>query len=182
MYLKTAMQMPIHGVDGVHLGLESDKLIMYWGESKLHGTLASALTDISDSITKYVKDPTKKSNEVRIVRSNLNLDTVSEHARAAIKDYFNPYKPESNNLLEGYACLAGFDSKLYEDVRKLSHDKCEAAFKVAYEKRITTACELITDKVKDAGLDDLRFSYFLLPFPSVDEARSKFQERLWGKL
>lgn len=35
MYLKTAMQMPIHGVDGVHLGYESDKFIMYWGESKL---------------------------------------------------------------------------------------------------------------------------------------------------
>jgi hypothetical protein len=180
MYLKTAQQMPVHGVDGIHLGYESDKLIMYWGESKLHETLPSALDDIADSISTYVKDPQKYSNEVRIVRSNLNLDNVAEDMRQAIKNYFNPYKPESNNFLESYACLAGFDYKLYDDVAKLDHDACEAAFRKAYEKRVETACDLITKKVKAAGLDNLRFSYFLLPFPSVDDARAKFQARLWG--
>ena len=180
MYLKTSQQMPVHGVDGIHLGYETDKLIMHWGESKLHQTLASALDDISSSISKYLKDPSKYANEVRIVRSNLNLGTLNEEARQAIKNYFNPYKPESNNLLESYACLAGFDSKLYESVAHLDHDACEAAFRDAYEKRVEGACKLITEKVKAAGLDSFRFSYFLLPFPSVDEARAKFQARLWG--
>lgn len=180
MYLKTAQQMPVHGVDGIHLGYESDKLIMHWGESKLHQTLPSALDDIVASISEYVKHPSKYDNEIRIVRSNLNIDTLDDDARQAIKNYFNPYKPESNKLLESYACLAGFDSKLYENVAHLEHDACEAAFRVDYEKRVETACELIANKAKAAGLDSLRFSYFLLPFPSVDDARAKFQTRLWG--
>jgi len=181
MYLKTSQQMPVHGVDGIHLGYEADKLIMYWGESKLHQTLASALDDISSSISTYVKDDTKYKNEIRIIRSNLNLGTLEDEARQAIKNYFNPYKAESNKLLESYACLAGFDSKLYEDVAHLHHDACETAFRAAYEKRVESACKLITEKVKAAELDSFRFSYFLLPFPSIDEARTKFQARLWGK-
>jgi len=180
MYLKTSQQMPVHGVDGIHLGYDSDKLIMHWGESKLHQTLASALDDISSSISGYLKDPKKYANEVRIIRSNLNLSTLHDEARQAIKNYFNPYKPESNNLIESYACLAGFDSKLYESVAHLAHDACETAFRAAYEKRVESACKLIAEKVKAAGLDSFRFSYFLLPFPSVDDARAKFQARLWG--
>lgn len=180
MYLKTSQQMPVHGVDGIHLGYEADKLVMHWGESKLHQTLPSALDDISVSISQYLNDPTKHANEIRIVRSNLNLGTLNDDARQAIKNYFNPYKSESNNLIESYCCLAGFDSKLYQGVSHLKHDACDAAFREAYEKRIASACDLIAQKVKASGLDSFRFSYFLLPFPSVDEARAKFQARLWG--
>ena len=181
MYLKTAQQMPVHGVDGIHLGYESDKLIMHWGESKLHQTLPSALDDISTSISDFVADPSKYDNEVRIVRSNLNIGTLHEDARKSIKNYFNPYKTESNNFVESYACLAGFDSKLYESVAHLDYSECEAAFRAAYQaKRVDSACKLIAQKVKSAGLEHYRFSYFLLPFPSVDEARAKFQSRLWG--
>ena len=180
MYLKTSQQMPVHGVDGIHLGYEGSNLIMYWGESKLHSSLSSALNDISDSISKYTSDPSKYENEIRIVRSNLNLDSADDAARQAIKNYFNPYKAESNNFLESYACLAGFDSKLYDKVAMLGHDKCEDAFKQAYEKRIDEACKMIVEKVQAANLHTFRFSYFLLPFPSVDDARTKFQARLWG--
>lgn len=181
MYLKTAQQMPVHGVDGIHLGYESDKLILHWGESKLHQTLHSALDDIAESVSEFVGDPTKYDNEIRIVRANLNLGAMDADARQAIKNYFNPYKLESNNFAASYACLAGFDSKLYDDVAHLDHSECEAAFRTAYEaKRIDSACKLIEQKVTAAGLDQYRFSYFLLPFPSVDEARAKFQKRLWG--
>jgi len=181
MYLKTAQQMPVHGVDGIHLGYESGKLIMHWGESKLHQTLHSALDDIASSISGFVGDPSKYDNEVRIVRSNMNLGSLDADARQAIKNYFNPYKAESNNFVESYACLAGFDSKLYDSVAHLDPSESESAFRTAYEtKRIESACTLIAEKVKAAGLEQYRFSYFLLPFPSVDEARAKFQTRLWG--
>jgi len=181
MYLKTAHQMPVHGVDGIHLGYEASNLIMYWGESKLHASLASSLSDISSSISTYTSDPLKYANEVRIIRSNINLDPLNMDARQAVKNYFNPYKTESNNLLQAFACLAGFDSTMYNKVGTLGHNECEAAFRIHYEKRIDSACKLIVSKVKLANLNNLRFSYFLLPFPSVDDARAKFQARLWGK-
>jgi hypothetical protein len=180
MYLKTSRQMPVHGTDGVHLGYEGDNLIMYWGESKLHSTLASALSDIAASISKHVNSAEKYRNEVRIIRANLNLDGIDEAARNAIKDYFNPYRPESNKLLDNYACLAGFNSELYEEVEKCEHDICDAEFRKNYEERIESVGDLILKNVKSAGLEKFRFTYFLLPFPSVDDARLKFQGKLWG--
>lgn len=180
MYLKTSKQMPIHGTDGVHMGYENDHLVMYWGESKMHAQLSTALSDIVLSITKQIEDPKKYENEVRIVRSNLNLGDLDISAKEEIKNYFNPYKPESNKLINCYACFAGFDSSLYEDVSKHPQDKCEAEFLKLYDKRITSACDLILEKAKAAGIEHLRFSYFLLPFPSVDKARDSFQKKLWG--
>lgn len=180
MYLKTAQQMPIHGVDGIHLGYENNKLVMHWGESKLHQTLPSALDDIAASILRYLSDPAGYANEVRIIKSNLNIDTLNKDARQAVKNYFNPYKSESIDVVDSYACLAGFDSKLYDGVVGLDHNECDAAFREAYQGRVDSACNLIAKKVKAAGLDTFRFSYFVLPFPSVDAARAKFQARLWG--
>jgi len=80
MYLKTSQQMPVHGRDGIHLGSEKDKLIMYWGESKLHQSLPSALSDISLSIAKFVGSPKDYQNEVRIIRENLNIDQLNDEA------------------------------------------------------------------------------------------------------
>lgn len=180
MYLKTSQQMPVHGTDGVHLGCEGDNLIMYWGESKLHSTLASALSDIAASISEHVNSAEKHKNEVRIIRANLNLEGIDETARTAIKNYFNPYKPESNKLLDGYACLAGFNSQLYKQVEACAYDVCDDAFRKKYEDRIESVGQQILKKVKEAGLEKFRFTYFLLPFPSVDDAREKFQSKLWG--
>lgn len=180
MYLKTAQQMPVHGTDGIHLGHEDGTLVMYWGESKMHSTLSSAITDIAASISGHVSDPKKRQNEIRLVRANLNLDGMSAEAQEALKNYFDPYKPESNNMVDAYACFAGFDSKIYSQVESLSGVEAEAAFLTLYNKRIETACALILEKVKGASLENFRFSYFLLPFPSVDDARQRFQSKLWG--
>lgn len=181
MYLKTSQQMPVHGTDGVHLGSEGENIIFYWGESKLHSTLTSALTDIAASITEHANSPEKQKNEIRIIRSNLNIDGFDPQALTALKNYFNPYKAESNNILDCYACLAGFDSKIYEQVEALPHQASDEEFQRLYEKRIESACKLILKKVKDSGLNNFRFSFFLLPFPSVEIARAKFQDRLWGR-
>ena len=180
MYLKTAQQMPVHGTDGIHMGYENDNLIVYWGESKMHSKVSSALADIVGSVSKQLSTPSKRANEVRIIRANMNLDGFDSAAKEAIKNYFNPYKPESNKLWDCHACLAGFDSKLYDDVGKQPADQCEAAFRDKYETMMDGVFKQILDKTSSAKLDDARFSYFILPFPSVDMARARFQVKLWG--
>lgn len=182
MYLKTSMQMPIHGSDGVHMGFEGNNLIMYWGESKLHQTASSALSDIAESVSNFTSNRQQYKNEVRLIKSNLNVDNLNDDAKRSLKKYFDPYKEESNNLIDCYACLAGFDSKLYDSVSNTEHNVCESTFCLNYESKINAICKLITDKTIEHSLENLRFSYFLLPFPSVDAARAKFQSKLWGKV
>jgi hypothetical protein len=147
MYLKTAQQMPVHGTDGIHMGYENDNLIVYWGESKLHTKMGSALADIVASVSKQLGTPSKRANEVRIIRANMNLDGFDAGAKEAIKNYFNPYKPESNKLWDCHACLAGFDSKFYDEVGQHSADQCEAAFRGKYEASLpSTNVRMYTGK------------------------------------
>ncbi len=180
MYLKTSRQMPIHGTDGIHVGHEGDNLLMYWGESKMHSKLSSALSDIATSIAKISSSPKDRENEIRIIRSNLNLDGISESGKKALKNYFNPYAPESNMLLDCYACLAGFDYAIYDAMSSKKHDECDAVFRKEYELGIESIWKSVIQKSQDEHLRTLRFTYFLFPFPSVDAARQKFQDKLWG--
>lgn len=181
MYLKTSQQMPVHGADGVHLGYENDKLILYWGESKLHQKLASALTDIAASIAGFTNNGTLYKNEIRLIKENLNISELNEATRLELKKYFNPYAEESNNLVNAYVCLAGFDTTLYEKALTSTYQCSEKEFLRLYQTRINKACAQITQKTVESKLHELRFTYFLLPFPSVDEARQRFQKRLWGR-
>lgn len=180
MYLKTSQQMPVHGTDGIHMGYEDGDLVMYWGESKMHKNLGSALDDISSSIAQNAKDPKKRANEVRLVRANLDLVGFGADAREALKDYFDPYKPQSNKLRDCFACFAGFSAPLYARVAKLTAQEADLEFRKLYEKRVDAALPHIIKKLKDAGLDSFRFKYFLMPFPCVDDARERFQKKLWG--
>ena len=180
MYLKTSKQMPVHGMDGIHVGHEGGKLIIYWGESKLHSGATSAVNDIIESVKKQLGSPVKREAEVRVIHANLNIDGLSTAAKAALKDYLNPYKPQSNQLVERHACLAGFDTKLYDDVASEPPETCEAKFREKLETRVQEVFDHIIEKTTQADLGSVSFSYFLLPFPSVDIARARFQEKLWG--
>lgn len=180
MYLKTSQQMPVHGTDGIHLGHADGGLVMYWGESKMHQTLSSALADILTSIGEQIADPARRSNEVRLVRANLNLDHLDLDARHALLKYFDPYEKESNELLESYACFAGFDSNTYEKVKDLPQADAVKKLAELYETKIDKVFPTIVAKIKEVGLEEFRFTYFLLPFPSVDDARARFQKKLGG--
>lgn len=180
MYLKTAHQMPVHGRDGIHLGFDGDQLVVYWGESKLHQEISSALSDIVVSISDYIADAAERANEVRIIRANLDLDQQDPDMIEAIRAYFNPWNENSNLVSDRFVCLAGFDSKIYKAVESLPHAEAELAFIQEYERRIDSAGELLKKYIEEAHLEGLHFNFFLLPFPSIEDARSAFQKLLWG--
>lgn len=181
MYLKTSMQMPIHGTDGIHMGADNDNLIIYWGESKFHKEMNSAITDIINSVSSFSINTERRKNEIRLINSNLNIGTLNQNLKDEIKNYFNPYNEMSNKLIECHACLAGFDSTLYNKAKDIGSPSCETIFCELYRKEFQTIFDKIINKIRINKLETLRFSYFLLPFPSIDEARRKFQLKLWGR-
>lgn len=181
MYLKTSSQMPIHGTDGIHMGAEGNKLIIYWGESKLHKEMNSAINDIFQSISHFSLDPKSRDNEIRLIKSNLDTCGLDEDSLDEIKKYFNPYVEESNRLIDCYACFAGFDSDLYEKAKNIENTSAEEAFCSLYKNEFNKIFNYIERKLYQTNITKLKFTYFVLPFPSVDAAREKFQFKLWGK-
>ncbi|MCR9294824.1 MAG: DUF1837 domain-containing protein [bacterium] len=179
MYLKTSENMPVHGSDSIHVCLTDCKkgLKLFWGESKLYQSLASAFDDTLASINAFLETKDGRSPRVRdidILRDHISVKDPKLSKQ--ILDYFDPYVECSNELVEIFACFTGFEAKIFAngtDVKKV-----EKLFADKYKKRIESACELFAKKVKGQGMEKLSFSLFLIPFENVDEFRKKFYEKI----
>lgn len=169
MYLKTSEQMPVHGSDGVHLGVstKAGALRLYWGESKLYGEIAKAFDDIFESIGNFISAKSGRSpkeRDLEIIIDHMDIDDAP--LKQLLLKYFDPYEEESLAVEEIFACFTGFDYDAYQ--------MAEPEFKKRYEEKIESACELFFDKMQKAGLEKLQYHIFLLPFPNVKDFRKYF--------
>jgi hypothetical protein len=181
MYLKTAKNVPVHGSDAVHAlyEKESKDLELIWGESKLRQELPPALDEICESIKKFLAKDTQRSareHDISVVVSHLNVD--DPQLREALCKYFDPYEPELNQRREAYACLAGFDFEFAQMAADASAEQIETHFRQRYLERVGTAVKQFEEKLVAAELQDLKFYFFLLPFPSVADLRAEFYRQL----
>ncbi|MGY0780575.1 HamA C-terminal domain-containing protein [Azospirillum argentinense] len=176
MYLKTSREMPVHGTDGIHVGLHDDgvTLLLYWGESKLYADLSDALDAVFESVGDFVKDDGKRNREIDIVRDHMNLGEDQQALRDTLLDYLDPYSEKGNQRRHVFACFVGFDYAHYEQLRKLHPDQVENAFRELFEKRVTKAVELLRRRLGAEGMDVVNFEFFLIPFPSVQAFRTEF--------
>lgn len=181
MYLKTAKDMPVHGSDAVHALYDAnrDALEFIWGESKLYQSLPTALDKVCESLTSFLdksKTTSSREHDVAVVLRHLNIPDAS--MREALLKYFDPYEEQANRRAEAFACLVGFDFPAYELARNADREQIEEHFRQKYIERIGEALKLFEAKLVAAGLTHLRFYFFLLPFPSVEEFRNEFFRKL----
>ncbi|MBZ9557474.1 MULTISPECIES: DUF1837 domain-containing protein [Modicisalibacter] len=182
MYLKTNHQMPVHGTDGIHAKYQPQekKLNIFWGESKAHATVESALSSALDSIKEFIDDE-QEGREIDIISSYLDLTNIDDQAREAFLQYLDPYCEESNDRITTHSCLLIFSQN------GPTSDKLEsAAIEEEFIEELTNIAnrfiQKLNDNIEAKGLSDQRFEFFLLPVPSAQEFRDKFQEKIgWPK-
>lgn len=178
MYLKTSTEMPVHGSDGIHVGMDSDgkTLLLFFGESKLHADLSGGLSAAFDSIKEFREEDGKEKREIDIVRDHMNLGEDQQTLKQALLEYLDPYtgKEKANLRRHVFACFLGFDYDKYAEVRKLSPEKVEEEFCKLFQQRIGDALGMIKSRLGKDGMDVVNFEFFLIPFPSVEEFRKAF--------
>lgn len=178
MYLKTNNNMPVHGTDGIHARYDSAsrKLYLFWGESKCHKTLASALSSALASIKEFI-DNAQERREIEIVSTHIDVGDMDDETKNAILSYLDPYSEQSNERVIVFSCLLIFDH-VFAGAPDTDNDGLEAEFvgevNAVTEKFIAN----IKDAVAGLGMGRKRFEFFLLPVPSVQEFRDKFQSRI----
>ncbi|ABN62137.1 HamA C-terminal domain-containing protein [Shewanella baltica] len=112
MSLKTDEQMHFHGADGVFLGVDdNDMLCVYWGESKLHATHSSAISECITSIANILKMEPDVDSDIRLI-DYIDLDNSS--LEEAIKNYFDYTSPSYDQLRPCAVFLVSFDHSAYE--------------------------------------------------------------------
>lgn len=181
MNLKTNPEMHYHGADGVHIGVDkqSQKLCLYWGESKLYSNLTQAIykcmKSISPLITSSFGDGSAEERDIQLLSDFMNVD--DPNLEAALKKFLDPDNPEFNKLEYRGICLVGFDIDDYPtDPNKLNINGLLETF----SDKIDSWRDSIKKRIIEESIHGISLHVFLIPFPSVDSFRQTLITSLNG--
>lgn len=179
MNLKTSANMPVHGCDGIHIRYEptTERLTVFWGESKLTPQLSTSFDNMFDSLTKFL---TIDSDGVFPYQRDVDIlcdhcDIEDPKQKELLAAYFDPYTPQSNKRDEIFACFGGFE---FPYLTTPEPPMPEEEFVRRFERRLKTACDLFEEKVIANKLADRRFQLLLLPFEELGELRKLFLAKM----
>jgi Cap4 SAVED domain len=175
MPLKTNSKMHVHGVDGVHGKLLDDgTLALYWGESKLHTTVSSAIDECFKSLAPYLTGGSAGRAKRDLLLLRENLDLGDDEVNAAVLQFFDRSRPEAAKVQFRGACLLGFDLADYPE--PFTHGGKEICAEVA--AAIAMWHKRIGERIAGHALHSYELEVFCLPMPSVKEFRKKMLQRL----
>ena len=176
MSLKTNRQMHIHGSDGVHLRVNGDDIVLFFGESKLYQVHTTAISDALSSVKDFVSSNNSSSNnqqdfEIQVLSDHLDLP--EGETRELILKVLDPYSKERSNLQYVYTCFIGFD------INELKANCKPENFELVYNSKAKSCYENVLKKIEaDAVLKKLSWQFFFIPFGSVVDFRNEFLSRL----
>lgn len=178
---KTSPEMHVHGCDGIHAKYDAqdDILSIYWGESKLHESISSAVDECFDSMKKFLMDDGGSSStqerDFQLMRNFIDLN--DENLENAIVNYLDKNNPKFNQVKYAGVCLVGFDFSHYPSIENSNIN--EEQIKQKITEVITRWKPLIKERISSAiGLERFEIHFFFLPFPSVADFRKAFFNEL----
>jgi hypothetical protein len=179
MPLKTSPSMHFHGIDGIHgtFDTSTNMLAVYWGESKLHASPASAIGACFTSLAKFVlpdgSSTAPQNRDLQLLTDNLDL--ANSDLEEAILRYLDPDDPQFNKLTYRGIALVGFDCDSYTPgTSPLTENDISASL----ASSVDTWCDSIALHVGKNTLTDIVIELFCVPFPSVEAFRDAFLAEL----
>lgn len=176
MCLKTSGNVPYHGADAIHFGIDGDLRILFLGESKIGKNFNTTLNAALQSIDEY-RNSEKQQFEVKLALGHLS-DDLSKEIKKEIKDYLNPLKDDLKNFSQVYAIFLGFEKSVLQEFEKKYQGEVLVEKVVDhYHNEIDSYVLKIQEKVEGKKeFENLRFLFYLLPFKDLDKIREKFLE------
>ncbi len=179
MSFKTSNKMPIHGSDGVHIGLTEDlqKLALHYGEAKIYANISDAIKNCIESIEPYL---TKSDDGTDLNLLNTYCDFGNSDYEIALKEklknYFDPEHRKNKLFTEVRGiCLIGFnDNNVYDynNIEKTARNATEAA---------SQWMQKFSEKVNEHKLENIVINVFFIPMSSVDKFRTTFTKIVGGE-
>jgi hypothetical protein len=175
MSLKTSGKLHYQGADGIHVKFDpdTDTLNLYWGESKMHKSVTSAVKNCFESLKGYLLDPfgykSVQERDLQLITGNLSNEINDEALENMLVRYFDKDDDLSNQLVYKGICFIGFD---YDQYNVLT---TTALVKAEIEKELKNWHDLVRTGIKshlDLHLKEIHV--FLMPFSSVEAFRKYY--------
>jgi hypothetical protein len=171
MPLKTNPQLHYNGCDGIHGKATSDgKLLLYWGESKLHKSLSKALNEALTSISYFLLSDggstARAERDLALVRDYIDLS--DPNLEKALCEYLTSDNPLSKKVEFHGACLVGFNSTHYTKNKK---HLTEARLSENIHSELSAWKQRASTKIGKLKLSLFTLHIFFVPFPNVASFR-----------
>ena len=182
MSLKTSGNVHYHGVDGIHVKYNdsSKSLELYWGESKMYADLNSAIKNCIESLKGFLIDTlgagSVQERDLQLISSNLDVNVADVDLENLLVRYFDKDDDLSNNVIYKGICFVGFDYGKYPNQPR-TKTMDEVKKEISYE--LSAWINSVGDRILEhSKLEAYEISFFLIPFPSVQEFRDYFIQTL----
>lgn len=181
MALKTNSNMPVHGVDGLHVRANEDGTITFFVlESKIVPNATDASREMIESIFDYQADRTKLLNELRLVNDMSNLDALEGAQRDEAKSYFDAYSITGNHRKRRDIHLGSlvFSEDAYKEKLaydpKADYDAHEKHIESLYKAKHQRFRDNLARQAKAKNVNLAKCEVFLIAVPDVDELKRAF--------
>ena len=181
MALKTNINMPVHGLDGIHASFNVGIMTLYFVEAKLAATAKSGTS--AQSLSAFWKDRSQYLLENHILSDLGNLDALSEENRKIALDYFDVYGAQSSQRIErsiGVICFTEFthyNNKLPKD-DAVPPSKHEQHFATNCAQEHGNCHAYAHARMVAKSIDPRECAMFFIAVPDVDKLRELFHEYL----
>lgn len=177
MTLKTSGKLHYQGADGIHVKYDksTNALELYWGESKMHKTVGTAIKDCFESLNGFLLDPysykSTQERDLQLITNNIAANVNDPELENLLVRYFDKDDDLSNQLIYKGVCFIGFDLSGYPSTHVSTIAEIQAAMQTEWDKWITAVSANICSFSK---LDLKEIHVFLMPFPSVAQFREYY--------
>lgn len=181
MPFKTSGNVHIHGTDGIHVKYEAEQgvLALYWGESKLHATVNSAIDECFESVAPFLLEEgtgdDKQGRDLQLFRDNAESHVDDPELAKALLEYIDPKHVNYSKCEYRAICLIGFDSASYPSESNL---KNAIQLKQEFLNEVAEWRKKLIKSIRKHKISSFTIEAFCLPFPSVQGFRDSFLEIL----
>lgn len=174
MNLKTSSEMPIHGLDAIHIQVINDKIILHYGQAKMYQNLNGGIDSALDDIKKFTTNQNARQLELNLVSNYIDDKKFDQHAET-IKDLISPYGRHKEKLSEANSIFVGYNWDLLQELSKRGSTELTTYLKAEYEKIHDGISSTIKNKIsKISEIKDQEFTIYLLPFRDTEDFRKSF--------
>jgi hypothetical protein len=186
MALKTNSEMPVFGLDGIHVKAESDATItVYFLEAKMVGDAESGASQYAKSAAGFAKDRAHELNEKRIARDLSNLDLLEAAARTSAIEYFDPYGEKQTKVRERFVGIIIHSESAYADKLPVNDatplEAHQSNFSKKYSDSHPQLSESLKKSLKSAGAEPGQCRAFFLAVPDTDTLKQLFAKEMTGE-
>jgi len=176
MSLKTSRQMPVHGLDGVHIYIdESENIILFYSYSKMIQEFNAALNDSLNEMIKFCDLGENKEHEIFLVSTRIDNIKFGKYTDKIV-NLISPYERHKEKLSETHSMLLGYEWDLLKET--VENGSISDYYNSNYQRIIEELYEKISTKIGESKVSDKSFLIFILPFKNLENTRSGFKQML----